>query len=235
MKPIYLAVLLSLAASLGTQAALFSTTYSTGFQNGGVILDGTIDGLTDTRSISGVGGPITDIQVTLNFSGGYNGDLYVYLLHGSEMVVLINRVGVSGSDAFGYADGGMSITLAATAANGDIHNYGGTGIPTGTYSADGRVIDPLSSSGAFDAAGTTSLADFNGANANGSWTLYVADVVGSGNPSTLVSWGLDITAVPEPTTVALGCFAGVFGIVALFRIERVRKLLRLPAQGGQPS
>lgn len=228
MKPIYLAGILSLAASLVTQAALFSTTYSSGFQNGGVIPDGTLDGLSDTRTISGVGGPIQDIQVTLNFSGGYNGDLYFYLVHGSDMVVLINRVGVSSSDPFGYSGSGMNITLSTSAANGDIHNYGG-GIASGTYTADGRAIDPLSNPSAFDAVGTTSLADFIGADANGSWTLFMADAVGGGNPSTLNSWSLEITAVPEPTTIALSCFGGIFGIVGLLRIDRVRKLLRLPS------
>jgi PEP-CTERM motif len=30
------------------------------------------------------------------------------------------------------------------------------------------------------------------------WTLFIADVVSSGNPSTLNSWSLQIIAVPEP-------------------------------------
>lgn len=224
MKRIFLTLLLSLTAAGSGHAALFSTTYSSGFANGGIVPDGTLDGLSDTRSLSGVGGPIDNLQVTLNFSGGYNGDLYVYLLHGSQMVVLLNRPGVSSSDPFGYTDGGMNITLAATAAQGSIHNYGGGFIPTGTYTADGRAIDPLGAASTFDAAGTQSLADFNGADANGTWTLYIADVVGSGNPSTLTSWSLEITAVPEPTTVALGCFAGAFGLAGLLRKIRSQKL-----------
>lgn len=228
MKRLFLTVLVSLAAGMGCPAALFSTTYNSGFANNGVVPDGTLDGLSDTRAISGVGGPITDIQVTLNFSGGYNSDLYVYLLHGSEMVVLINRLGVSSGNPFGYADAGMNVTLAASAANGNIHNYGGDFTPTGTYTADGRAIDPLASPSAFDAAGTTGMADFYGADANGNWTLYVADMVGSGNPSTLVSWSLEITAVPEPTTIALGCFAGAFCVAGCLQKIRAQKLRQIP-------
>ena len=54
-------------------------------------------------------------------------------------------------------------------------------------------------------------------NPNGTWTLFFADVVTSGSSSTLLSWSLDITAVPEPVNVALGIFAGVFLVVSLAR------------------
>jgi hypothetical protein len=58
-------------------------------------------------------------------------------------------------------------------------------------------------------------------NPNGTWTLFIADLSG-GEQSTLVSWSLDITAVPEPVNVALGIFAGVFLVVILARSRPVR-------------
>ena len=59
---------------------------------------------------------------------------------------------------------------------------------------------------------------------NGTWTLFLADL-SAGAQSQLVSWELDITAVPEPVNVALGIFAGVFLAVTLVSRVRVRKLL----------
>jgi hypothetical protein len=60
--------------------------------------------------------------------------------------------------------------------------------------------------------------------------LFIADL-SAGGQSQLVSWELDITAVPEPVNVALGIFAGVFLVATLVRSQQVRKLLRqAPAQ-----
>jgi len=63
---------------------------------------------------------------------------------------------------------------------------------------------------------------FNGLNPNGTWTLFFADLSG-GDASTLVSWGLDIAAVPEPTTWALVGFGLMFGGVTGARMIRLRR------------
>jgi hypothetical protein len=39
------------------------------------------------------GPTITDVNVGLQLSGGWNGDLYAYLVHSSGFAVLLNRVG----------------------------------------------------------------------------------------------------------------------------------------------
>jgi hypothetical protein len=70
-----------------------------------------------------------------------------------------------------------------------------------------------------------SFDSYNGLNPNGTWTLFIADL-SAGAQSQLVSWELDITAVPEPVNVALGIFAGVFLVVTLARSQQLRKLLR---------
>jgi hypothetical protein len=49
---------------------------------------------------------------------------------------------------------------------------------------------------------------------------------GGSGPSTLVSWSLDITAVPEPVNVALGIFAGVLVVGGVARTRQVRSGLR---------
>jgi hypothetical protein len=205
-----------------THAAVY--TFSSGFANGGVIPDGNPTGWTDTRSLSGevAGSTIQNLTVSLNVSGGWNGDLYAYLSYtpssgsGSGYAVLLNRVGrvSSTSNPFGYGDTGFSITLDDSSGYNDIHAYqnyspsfNGSGQLTSTWQTDGRNTDPATVS--FTDPRTTSLANFRGLNANGTWTLFFADMV-TGDQSTLQSWSLNISTIPEPANVALGLFAGSF-------------------------
>ena len=106
-------ILTALLAALSRPAlADFSGTFSSGFANGGVIPDGSFIGLSDTRTLTGVtGNTITDVNVRLNISGGWNGDLYAYLVHSGGFSVLLNRVGRATGSSFGYSDAGMNVTL----------------------------------------------------------------------------------------------------------------------------
>jgi hypothetical protein len=70
--------------------------------------------------------------------------------------------------------------------------------------------------GTYQPDGGTTLAALNGVNANGTWTLFLADLSG-GDTATLVSWGVDISVVPEPVTWALLAFAAVAGGVFFYR------------------
>ena len=162
-------------------------------------------------------GQISQVDVQLTFSGGYNGDLYCYLTHGTGFSVLLNRVGQSAANPGGYGDTGFSMTLADAAAN-DIHNYqsvgyllNGNGQLTGNWQPDGRATDPLT---ALDTDPRSAfLGSFNTLSADGQWTLFVADL-SAGEQSTLVSWSLDIQAgaVPEAGTLlvsALAVWAGL--------------------------
>ena len=88
------------------------------------------------------------MDVTLNISGGYNGDLYCYLTHGSGFSVLLNRVGQTSLNPGGYGDTGFAVTLSDLAAT-DIHNYQTVGYALnangqlmGTWQPDGRTADP---------------------------------------------------------------------------------------------
>jgi hypothetical protein len=108
----------------------------------------------------------------------------------------------------------MTINLSDLAA-ADIHTaiQMSPGIVTGSFQPDGRTTDPLL---AFDTdARTAMLSSFNGLNGNGSWTLFVADL-SAGETSTLQSWTLNITAVPEPSSSLLG------GLGLLFLFQRRR-------------
>jgi hypothetical protein len=107
------------------------------------------------------------------------------------------------------------------AASVNIHSYGGLSVPTGNYVPDGRNINPVSSPATFSSTSPTALlGSFNGLNANGNWTLFIADVSG-GDVSTVTSWGLDIASVPEPGSIVEGSVAVLFlgGVIGLFRLK----------------
>ena len=75
----------------------------------------------------------------------------------------------------------------------------------------------------YDVTWTTPFATFN---PNNIWALNLWDSNTSGIENSLVSWTLDITAVPEPVNVALGIFAGVFAVGGLCRTQPVRKRIQ---------
>jgi subtilisin-like proprotein convertase family protein len=196
-------------------AANAATTISNTWTVNATIPDNDDSGYTDTRNL--VTPAITEIEsvtVALNFTGGWNGDLYAYLVHDTGFSVLLNRPGRDTGTPDGSATVGMSILLDDLAAT-DIH----TGIPmsgglvTGTWKPDGRTADPLVvvSSDPRNAL----LSSFNGLDANGNWTLFVADQ-SSGNTSTLQSWSLTVTGIPEPSAALLAAMASL----ALLRRRR---------------
>lgn len=203
MKPLQaflVALLLSVAT---TQAAIFD--FNSGFQNGGVIPDGNPTGWSDTRTVSGLGAVITDVNVSIDVSGGFNGDLYAYLSYNGTLVTLLNRVGTGLGDAiqttWGFSTAGFhNVTLDDTGVGGNIHNV--TAPASASYTLNGGT-----------------LASFTG-NPNGNWTLFFADMAGGNTSSTVLSWGLNVTAVPEPVNVALGLFAG--GTLVVHGLRRWR-------------
>lgn len=204
-----------------------SVTYTYNNPSSGAIPDGSAVGWTAGATVSGAGRYLTGVSVSLDLSGGYNGDLYAYLSYGGVLVPLLNRVGVGSSDPFGYGTAGMSVTLS----DGGLQNIHGVATPGGsgtTYKPDGRAISPSSSPSAFDAAGTVTFQNFvsSGVNPNGTWTLFFADL-SSGATSSLNSWSLTLgtSEVPEPVNVALMVFAGAVGVVGLARNRKLRSFI----------
>jgi subtilisin-like proprotein convertase family protein len=186
------------------------------------IPDGDLNGYQSSQSFSGVIGVVSHLTLNLNITGGFNGDLYGYLSHGGSAAILLNRVGRSGSNSVGYPNTGFSINFDDGGAN-DVHFYqsvsyslNGSGQLTGTWQPDGRNVDPLSSGATLAAAARSNmLGTFNGMDPKGVWTLYLADV-SSGSESTLVSWSLTATVIPEPSS-ALLFTVGFAGLVLLIR------------------
>ena len=151
MKKIILTALTALAVC--ARASLYTT---------GSIPDGNPTGVTFTGTYdqAAAGFTVSSLTISLNISGGYNGDLYAYLVApNGTLVLLMNQPGVA-VNGFGASGAGMNITLQDVgAANGNIQNE-----------TSGSVL-----SGSYNAAG--SLSGFNGSVADGTWTLYFADLV----------------------------------------------------------
>jgi len=223
MKNLRPAVLLALMAmTAASRATTYTFNFSSGFANAGTVPDGNTTGWSDTRTVSGIAdASIVDLNVSLNVAGGFNGDLYVYLTHGSGFSVLLNRVGRSSANAFGYSNAGLNITFDDAASNGDVHLYQNvvgysTLIVNGSsWTPDGRNINPLLT---LDSdTRTQTLSSFNGGSPNGNWTLFVADLSG-GSQATVMNWGLTVTAVPEPSSWGIA-IAGGFALL-FWRIKR---------------
>jgi subtilisin-like proprotein convertase family protein len=208
---------LSVLSALTTQAQLFTNTVNA------PIPDGNPTGLSSTIDVEGLGTQLTDITVSLDIAGGFNGDLYAYLSHGGTgFAVLLNRVGKTATDSFGYGDPGFHIILS-DAASLDIHNYGGNGglaLP-GTWQPDGRNVNPQL---VLDISPRTARFDsFINSNPNGLWTLVVADMAGGGGQATLQSWGVDVSATPVPEPGASKLFFVMAG-AGLFQFLRLRRV-----------
>lgn len=184
-----------------------------------VIPDGSPLGFSYTRVIGSGSNEIVQVKVRLHMTGGFNGDLYILLIHGSGMSVLMNRVGKTASNEFGYGDSGFEIEFTDNAPAGDVHAYRTSlfgnesttllGALSGTWAPDGRMADP---GAVIDSSPRSALLNtFVGQNPEGLWTLFVADLEGGG-VSTLQSWDLEISAVPELNSLvlfSLGLFSTV--------------------------
>lgn len=205
------------------QALAQSFVFSSGLPSGGIVPDGNLAGWADSRAVSGLPySSIATVKVSLQVAGGFTGDLYAFLSNGTGMSVLLNRPGVTASDAFGYADGGLSVVFADGAAQGDIHQYQAVVsyaslIASGAeFEPDGRAVSPLVVTDA-SPRGAGLGAAFAGANPNATWTLFVADTVSGGGSPAVTQWGLEFTPTPIPeaaeaclaAALALGAFAAV--------------------------
>ena len=185
------------------------------------IPDGSSLGVVNMQNVSGLTGSVGKLEVTISLlgtgSGGFNGDLYVSLVHDGARSVLLNRPGKDASDDFGYSDNGLQVTFADNAANGDIHIYQNVVDPGGlsltvTWQPDGRESDPALVTSS--SSRTAFLSGFNITARNGDWGLFVADL-SPGGTVVLDSWSLRFQAVPEPSQTGIVVAAGLtlMGIV----------------------
>jgi subtilisin-like proprotein convertase family protein len=191
MKAKILAAVMVVMGISSGRAALYTETFSGG---NALIPDGNPVGMSFAGLVNDipVGSTVAGLTVGLTVNGGYNGDLYAYLVSpGGALVPLLNRPGVTGGNAFGFGGSGLNLSLLDSASSS---------IQTAPETAGAQFL------GNYLAAG--SLASLDGSQANGTWTLYFADLSAGGGQATLGGWslGFNVTPVPEPVNVALGVF-----------------------------
>lgn len=155
---------------------------------------------------------ITDVEVSLKIIGGWNGDLYAYLSHGSGFTVLLNRPGRSASNLGGSGVSGLNLTLGDSYLT-DVHTANDNPL-TGNFAPDGRFVSPFS---ALDTdARSAFFSSFNSLDPNGNWTLFIADVAPLAT-SVIQGWSVNVSVVPEPGSLI---FLGAAGVICLVQRNR---------------
>ena len=189
-----------LAAATSRASATLPGTLVYGWNGSQAIPDNSASGYAFTFNVS-TAGPlaINNLTVDLTISGGWDGDLYAYLSHGSGFSVLLNRVGSTAANPGGSGVSGMSVEFSDSYLT-DIHTAQNSPL-NGNFAPDGRNVNPFTT---LDTdARTAMLSSFNGLDPNGAWTLFIADVSPL-SVSTVQSWTVSIgVGIPEPTDVAL--------------------------------
>jgi subtilisin-like proprotein convertase family protein len=136
-------------------------------------------GVQDT--LTGAGGTITSMLVTLNLTHTWQGDVIVTLTHNATntTVTLVDRPG-NPATAFGFS----------------ADNYGATGTPfvlsdsaATTYDVPAVVAPGINNVSGAWLPDLGPLSAFNGLDANSTWTLTVSDNAG-GDTGTLVTWSI---------------------------------------------
>jgi hypothetical protein len=204
-----------------------------------------LNGVVETISLGSSIQSITDVQLTLDIGGTsyyqpFNGNYYAYLTHGAGFAVLLNRVGVTASNPFGYSDMGMDVTFSDSGS--DIHDYqsgaytlNGNGQLTGTWAPDGRTASPFT---VLDTSPRTALlSSFDGEDSGGDWILFIKDC-SPGGIGNLDSWsltvtGTGVTSIPDGGNT-MGLFALAASLLAL-RSLRERRLELSPAKAIKTS
>jgi subtilisin-like proprotein convertase family protein len=180
------------------------------FPVGSTVPDNNPVGLSDTRQITTPITGITKVTVGISMSGGWAGDLYAYLSHGSGFTVLLNRPGRTLVDVAGSGVSEFTVEFDDDAA-GDIHTaIPSSGSASGFFQPDAREADPDL---ALDSSPRSAfLSSFTGLDPNGEWTLFVADV-SPGEAMVLDSWTLKVEGVPEPATITSIATSVLFGLL----------------------
>jgi hypothetical protein len=208
-------ILLGAAVILAAACSAQATIVVDDNLSGGTIPDGNPAGFATADAVNGVTdvGAIDYVTVSLNISGGYNGDLYGYLVYqpsgggSTTMSVLLNRPGLgSGSGAqqlFGYSTSGMNVTLDDRVIGANINS----------------TQNPISGH-SYNSAGNGLASTFNGVSTvNGTWTLALFDMSAGGGTSVLNGWSLAVDEVPEPVTWALIIFGAATGTLFVMRVR----------------
>ena len=217
MKKTFIATGMALALAVTAQATVVNWYSGT---LGSTLADNSAAGATFNTSggtWSGTWGSgllVDSVSVVLNLSGGYNGDLYGYLVYNdgsaTQTAILLNRVTGAAAPVAGFGGG----------ATTDFASLQSAGITLSDSGTSGSIQTVAAAAGNSYTTGAGNLnSTFVNMNSGGTWTLFLADM-SAGDQSTLVSWGLNVSVVPEPATWALVIFCAGFTVMSIARRSR---------------
>ncbi|NNM26445.1 MAG: hypothetical protein HKO59_10765 [Phycisphaerales bacterium] len=177
-------------ATLIASGAFGQTTYSGG---GGALVDSGVASFTIDVADDLAIDSFKDV-VLQGFSHTWAGDLIITLEHGGTTVTLLDRPGNPESTFGDSADfDGSDYTWTDTGFVYDADLFGST-VPS---------ADPFAPTGG-------ALANFDGMNVGGDWTLSISDNAG-GDTGSLGGWSFTANLIPAPGALALLGLAGVVG------------------------
>jgi hypothetical protein len=141
--PLVAAAIAATGAAHGVIVTEPTRTYAVGYNLADVVNPGAFfqQTVTDSDIVS-----LTDVRVGMHLVGrgvgGFAGELVVSLNKDLSVTsLLLNRVGVSAGNSFGFGYDGWNVTLADDGAGGDIHAASlVSGILTGEFAPDGRTV-----------------------------------------------------------------------------------------------
>lgn len=147
------------------------------------IPDNTPAGATSTADVSGIPSAITNVQVQVNTTHTWVGDLVISLTSPSgTTVTLLDQPNVP-LGTFGCSNNDVNVLFADGQPDPE-------SICSGTP-PQGNTADPWPVTDASPVPGNA-MADFNGEDANGTWTMTISDNA-TGDTGTLVDWELIIS------------------------------------------
>ncbi len=169
-------------------------------------------------NVSGMMGPIIDVNVTINgLSHTFPDDIDILLVGpGGQKIILMSDAGASHNVT------NISMTFhdeaASSPSNGQFLVSGS--FKPSDYHGNGGPIDVFPAPAPGGPYGSL-LSIFDGTAPNGNWSLFVFDDQGSDVGRVANGWSLDIaTAVAEPSTLVL-FGAGLLGLAARKRRKRL--------------
>ena len=151
-------------------------------------------------NVSGVSGPIGSLTVKIHsFNHSRNDDVDILLVGptGAAVMLLSDAGGTANSFhiALNFEEGAPSLPSGGPFANG---TFSPTDFEPGEQFPSPSPIGPYG----------TSLAVFNGLNANGDWSLFIVDDTAQGSGK-IRGWSVTINPIPAPGAIALALAAAM--------------------------
>ena len=154
-------------------------------------------------AVSGLAGPVSDVNVTLNdFGHGFPADVDVLLSGPGGQALTVMSDAPSQFSACTVGVSGLDLAFDDEAAAGvpdDVALAAGSYQPTdfvGTPNGCGATADAFPAPA--PAPTGTALSVFDGANANGTWNLFVVDDADVQSGTIAGGWSLEITTLTAP-------------------------------------